>query len=104
VGDIMMHSPQFKSAYVGGEEDYDFYPVFKPIERYIQESDIAIGNLETTFAGKEQGYSGYPMFNSPGQLAQALKQTGFDIITTANNHSLDRRSKGLKRTLDVLDA
>lgn len=104
VGDIMMHSPQFKSAYVGGEQEYDFYPVFGPIEDYIQEGNIAIGNLETTFAGKSQGYSGYPMFNSPEQLAEALKQTGFDIITTANNHSLDRRSNGLKRTLDVLDA
>ncbi len=103
VGDIMVHSPQFRSAYVGGKQGFDFYPVFQPIERYIQGADIAVGNLETTFAGADQGYSGYPMFNSPEQLGQALKQTGFDVLTTANNHSLDRRSDGVKSTLNFLD-
>ena len=103
VGDIMVHSPQFEAAYVGGEEKYDFYPTFQPIEKYIQETDIAVANLETTFAGEDKGYTGYPMFNSPEQLGKALKQTGFDVITTANNHSLDRRSQGVKSTLDFLD-
>lgn len=103
VGDIMVHSPQFHSAYVGGKQGFDFYPVFQPIEKYIQGTDIAVGNLETTFAGADQGYSGYPMFNSPEQLGQALKQTGFDVITTANNHCLDRGSDGVKSTLNFLD-
>ncbi|SJZ49520.1 poly-gamma-glutamate synthesis protein (capsule biosynthesis protein) [Garciella nitratireducens DSM 15102] len=104
VGDIMVHSPQFRSAYIGGKQKYDFYPVFQPIEKYIQQADIAIANLETTFAGAQEGYSGYPMFNSPQQLGRALKQTGFDVITTANNHCLDRRTDGLKSTLNFLDS
>lgn len=103
VGDIMVHSPQFESAYVGGEQGYDFYPVFQPIEKYIKQVDIAVGNLETTLAGEEKGYTGYPEFNSPEQLAEALKLSGFDVITTANNHSLDRRNFGVRSTLDFLD-
>jgi len=63
-----------------------------------------VANLETTLSGAEKGYSGYPMFNSPEQMAEALKWTGFDVITTANNHSLDRRSHGVISTLDFLDA
>src|SRR5690554_1761660 len=89
VGDIMVHEPQIKAAYVGGDQGYDFAPVFQPIKKYIEEVDIAIANLETTLSGAEQNYSGYPMFNSPEQMAEALKLTGFDVITTANNHSLD---------------
>ncbi len=104
VGDIMVHEPQIKAAYVGGDQGYDFAPVFQPIKKYIEEVDIAIANLETTLSGAEQNYSGYPMFNSPEQMAEALKLTGFDVITTANNHSLDRRSHGVKSTLDYLDA
>lgn len=103
VGDIMAHKPQINAAYVGGEKQYDFYPVFQPIEKYIKEADIAVGNLETTLAGAEKEYTGYPEFNSPEQLAEALKLTGFDVITTANNHSLDRRSHGVKSTLSFLD-
>jgi len=103
VGDIMVHSPQINAAYVGGEKQYDFYPVFQPIEKYIKEADIAVGNLETTLAGAEKKYTGYPEFNSPEQLAEALKLTGFDVITTANNHSLDRRGHGVRSTLDFLD-
>lgn len=103
VGDVMVHSPQFKAAYVGGDLGYDFYPVFQPIEKYIKEADIGVANLETTLAGKEKKYTGYPMFNSPEQLAKGLKDAGFNLITTANNHSLDRRSEGVKRTLENLE-
>lgn len=103
VGDVMVHSPQYKAANVGGEKGYDFNPVFEPIKKYIEEMDLAVANLETTLSGADKGYSGYPMFNSPEQIAEALKETGFDVITTANNHSLDRRSHGVQSTLDFLD-
>lgn len=102
VGDIMMHMPQVNSG-LQADGTHDFRPFFAQVRQRLSEADLAIGNLETTFAGEQRGYSGYPRFNSPDALAQALAEAGFDIITTANNHSLDTGESGLIRTLDVLD-
>jgi len=63
---------------------------------------LLIGNLETVLAGDTKNYSGYPYFNSPNQLAEALKFAGFDFLTTANNHSNDQGYDGVKRTLEIL--
>ncbi|MEX0986012.1 MAG: CapA family protein [Bacteroidales bacterium] len=100
-GDIMGHDSQIESALNMGNGLYDYSSCFRYVEPYISRADIAIGNLEVTLAGPP--YKGYPAFSSPDELAEALKKTGFDILVNANNHSLDRRSKGLERTLDVLD-
>lgn len=97
----MCHNSQYKDAYRNGV--YDFSYVFEDIKQYIENSDIAIGNLETTFAGKEKGYSSYPNFNTPENLAQDLKELGIDIVCTANNHSLDTGYKGLESTINFLD-
>ncbi len=64
---------------------------------------LLFGNLETTFAGESKKYSGYPTFNSPDALGYALKDIGVDVLSTANNHSLDKGESGLIRTLDTLD-
>ena len=103
IGDIMCHNSQYKDAYVKENDTYDFSYVFPEVQKYIQVADIAVGNLETTFAGKEVGYSNYPTFNTPEQLAYNLKTLGLDILSTANNHSLDKRFNGLVSTLDFLD-
>jgi poly-gamma-glutamate capsule biosynthesis protein CapA/YwtB (metallophosphatase superfamily) len=102
VGDIMMHSPQIDAGKT--EDGYDYYPFFAEVEQTFAKADLVMGNLETTFGGAERGYTGYPLFSTPDELATALKQVGFDVITTANNHSLDRGADGLKRTIDVLEA
>lgn len=101
VGDLMCHSPQFKFAQVSNDS-FDFKPVFREIKKYLTEADLTIGNLETTISGKERRYSGYPLFNSPGEYLEALKDTGFDILLTANNHSLDRGKKGVLKTIDMI--
>ena len=101
IGDIMCHNSQYKDAYDGST--YDFSYVFDDIKDYISSADIAVGNLETTFAGKERGYSNYPRFNSPEQLAYNLKDTGIDVLCTANNHSMDTNYSGVVSTLDFLD-
>ena len=101
IGDIMCHNTQFKDAY--SDESYDFSYVFSDIENYIKDADLAIGNLETTFAGSERGYGGYPAFNTPEQLAIDLKELGIDLVTTSNNHSLDTGYKGIESTLNFLD-
>ena len=103
IGDIMCHSTNFADAYDKENNTYDFSYVFTDIKDYIQSADIAIGNLETTFAGKDVGYTGYPTFNTPEQLAQNLADLGLDVVSTANNHSLDKRYNGLVSTLDELD-
>lgn len=103
IGDIMCHTTNFYDAYDSKNDTYDFSKVFTDIQSYIKSADIAIGNLETTFAGKDIGYTGYPTFNTPEQLAQNLVDLGLDVVSTANNHSLDKRYSGLVSTLDELD-
>ena len=102
-GDIMCHNTQYKDAYDATTGTYDFSYVFEDVKYYIQTADIAIGNLETTFAGSEVGYSSYPTFNTPEALAYNLKNIGFDVLTTANNHSLDKGYSGLESTINYLD-
>jgi poly-gamma-glutamate synthesis protein (capsule biosynthesis protein) len=104
VGDIMCHKGQLSTAYQSEKGSYDFTLLFREVEPYLKSTDLTIGNLETTLAGKGLGYSGYPRFNSPDELARDLKAVGFDVLTTANNHCLDKGEKGLLRTLEVLDA
>lgn len=101
IGDIMCHNSQYKDAYKNG--NYDFSYVFEDIKPYIESADVSIGNLETTFAGKEKGYSSYPNFNTPEALAGDLKELGIDVLSTANNHSLDTGYKGVESTIDYLD-
>jgi poly-gamma-glutamate synthesis protein (capsule biosynthesis protein) len=101
VGDIMCHSTQYNYAYVG-QDSFDFNPMFDVLRNYLSEKDILIGNLETVLAGDTKSYSGYPFFNSPNSLAESLKKTGFDFLTTANNHANDQGFEGVKRTLEEL--
>ena len=103
VGDIMVHGDQIESAYDSETDSYEFRSSFEEIEPYIQEADLAIANLETTLRGPEEPYSGYPIFNAPDEIIDALDFAGFDTVITANNHSLDTGEAGLNRTLDVIN-
>ena len=103
IGDSLCHSQNFKDAYDSETGTYDFSPMFKNVTKYIENATVAVGNLETTLAGEERGYSGYPTFNSPDELALDLKEMGIDILTTANNHCLDTGYNGLVSTLNTLD-
>lgn len=103
VGDIMMHMPQTRSGYDPETGTYSFHHFFTEVKEILSGGDWVIGNLETPLAdGDKRGYTGYPEFNAPPELADALKEAGFTMLTTANNHSLDRRESGLIRTLENL--
>ena len=102
-GDIMCHLTNIKNAYSSTSKDYDFSNVFKNIAEYTTNADITVGNLETTFAGSSRGYTGYPTFNTPEVLGKNLKDIGFDVICTANNHSMDKGYSGIESTLNFLD-
>ena len=98
VGDVLMHDSVLNSGYSGGE--YSFDSIFSYFMDYVNRSDYAVANLETTLAGSDNGYSykGYPNFNCPDTILPALKNSGFDMILTANNHSYDTKSVGFRRT------
>jgi poly-gamma-glutamate synthesis protein (capsule biosynthesis protein) len=103
VGDLMCHAPQFEYARVE-KDSFDFNPVYRNVKKYLESSDFTFGNLETVTAGKESGgYTGYPFFNTPASYLTALKDVGFDLLITANNHSLDRSEKGILKTIDEIN-
>ncbi len=102
-GDVLPHMPIVDSVKDAETGEYDFSPVFAPIAPYLARADYTVVNLEARLAGPEAGYSGYPLFNSPAELASALDIAGVDLVATANNHSLDYGSQGIVSTLDQLD-
>ncbi|MBL7851420.1 MAG: CapA family protein [Cyclobacteriaceae bacterium] len=102
VGDIMQHESQMKSAYNPSTGTYDYSGTFDGVKPWIQSADIAVGNLEFTFGGRP--YTGYPQFSAPDEFLASIKDAGFDVLVTANNHSVDRGRKGLERTLHLLDS
>lgn len=101
-GDVMQHDPQIQGAWDEEKGDYDYMPCFQYIRPYWEEADVVIANLETTLS--DRGFSGYPQFCAPWQLARDLRESGVDILTTNNNHSCDKGGKGVQRTLHYLDS
>ena len=104
-GDIMFHPSQLEGAYDYTTNTYNFENSFKAIKDIIMEADIAIANFEGTTAGNNvYAYQGYPLFNAPDEALDAIKNAGFDILSTANNHSLDTRKAGIIRTIEQIKA
>lgn len=102
-GDMLMHLPII-NACAQADGSYNFDKLFPALRPYVQKADWAIANLETTFCGLGNGfpYKGYPNFNCPDELATGLKNAGFDMLLTANNHSYDTGTFGMRRTLQIL--
>ncbi|MBR5101709.1 MAG: CapA family protein [Muribaculaceae bacterium] len=101
VGDAMQHAPQSKAA-LRANGTYDYSQCFIYLEDDIKSADFAVANLECPLGGKP--YTGFPAFSAPDEFAAQLKTSGFDLLLTANNHCLDRRHNGVKRTISVLDS
>ncbi len=101
-GDVMSHMPVTNDAWDDVAQKYDYGPIMAGAKPLVEAADYAVANLETTLSGGPN-YSGYPAFNSPDELAYDLKELGFDLMLTANNHCMDKGIKGVYRTLDVLD-
>lgn len=100
-GDIMATEGMLGYAKAaGGEDGYDYDPQLKLIADELAAADYTMGNLETTIGMyKELPYSGYPLFNTPETLLETLKDCGYDFLTLANNHMLDRYFDGMKNTV-----
>ncbi|MBS1545443.1 MAG: CapA family protein [Bacteroidetes bacterium] len=101
-GDIMQHDTQIYGAFDPLTGRYDYKPCFEKIRAELSEADLTIGNLELTLGGPP--YKGYPQFSAPDELLEGLKYAGYDVLVTANNHSVDRGKKGLERTVRLLDS
>ena len=102
-GDVMAHMPQLKAQYNASTKKYSFDNNYKYVKKYIKNADLAMANLETTLCGDDvYAYSSYPTFNTPDALADSLKNVGFDLLSTINNHSFDMSSLGVERTLSTL--
>jgi poly-gamma-glutamate synthesis protein (capsule biosynthesis protein) len=74
------------------------------VKPLLEKPDVLTANQESMLGGQALGLSGYPRFNSPYEVADALVDTGVDIVSTANNHSLDRGEKGIKSEADYLES
>ena len=104
-GDILLHERLWAQAQADGiDGNWDFYPQLADLEPVIGSADLALCHLETPLAELGVGYQGYPIFNSPPQITGAISKLGFDMCSTASNHSLDQGFSGLKRTIETLDA
>lgn len=110
MGDLLMHMPifddltKYNAEVQQNDGSYDFESVFRYLGGYTSSLDFAVANLETTLCGTDNGYaySGYPLFNCPDEVVDGVKDAGFDLLLTANNHSYDTSLVGMKRTLDVI--
>lgn len=101
-GDVMSHTPQTNDAYDAATDTYSYLNCFQFVKPWIEQADYAVANFETTLNGPP--YSGYPQFSAPDALAYDMKTIGFDLVSTANNHSMDKGFTGVVRTLDTLDS
>ena len=99
VGDLMQHQGQINAARTA--KGYDYSTCFEYVKEEISRADLAIANLEDTLGGKP--YKGYPAFSAPDEFLTAIHNAGFNVLVTANNHSLDRGRPGLERTIQLID-
>ena len=99
-GDILLHDPIEELA-ENPDGSFDFHFLFKETSEQIQAADIAIVNQEVILGGKDLGISGYPTFNAPEEVAEALTDAGFDVVCHATNHALDKGKEGILNTLSM---
>lgn len=99
VGDNLIHSQVIES---GLKEDgtYNYDHLYSRLKPEIEAADIAVINQETILGGKEFPYTGYPIFNSPTQIGDAIVEAGFDVVLHASNHTLDKGYHGVLNTFE----
>ncbi|MHC8522059.1 CapA family protein [Rossellomorea sp. H39__3] len=101
IGDILLHDRVYEDAKKDGS--YDFAPMFAGVKDILKSPDFLIANQESTPGGTKIGLSTYPSFNSPYEIIDTLQDVGVDVVTTANNHSIDRGEKGLLSAIDYYE-
>ncbi|GGS21884.1 CapA family protein [Actinokineospora fastidiosa] len=102
-GDVLIHPALTEQAEADGNGTRDYGPLFAGIAPVVSAADLAVCHLEVPLAGPDGPFQGYPRFNAPPEVADGLAQTGYDVCTTASNHTMDHGAEGAVSTLDVLD-
>ncbi|GHU38755.1 capsular polysaccharide biosynthesis protein [Spirochaetia bacterium] len=102
VGDNLIHIELINNAKTGNDE-FNFLPYYKNVRPLIETADIAFINQETLIAGSEFVYSGYPAFNGPAALGDAIAGLGFDVVNHATNHSMDKGEKAVYKVIEYWD-
>lgn len=98
VGDDLIHNTIYFAART--EDGYDFDMLFDNVRDDISKADVAIINQETIFVKDPKRYSSYPAFGSPMQVGDSVVKAGFDVVTHATNHTLDKGVSGITDTLE----
>ncbi|MCR5800408.1 MAG: CapA family protein [Lachnospiraceae bacterium] len=102
VGDDLLHLGLVNSGkQPDGTLNYDF--LYEDIAPYLDKSDISIINQETIMAGNQLGFSGFPYFNSPVEVADAIEKAGFNVVLQSTNHTIDQGLDGLLNVCKVWD-
>lgn len=97
VGDVLVHGNVYNDAKTNGT--YDFSPMFDDVRGIINNYDLSFYNQETVFGGKALGYSGYPAFNTPSEVGDAMLDMGFNLVSLATNHTMDKGATGAVNAL-----
>jgi poly-gamma-glutamate synthesis protein (capsule biosynthesis protein) len=104
-GDLLIHKPVARRALAdGGGRRYDFRRMLTRVKPLVAGADLALCHIETPLSKDDRNISGYPVFNTPHELADAVAWAGYDGCSTASNHSADAGLAGVRNTLDALDA
>lgn len=101
IGDILIHDWVYDDART--QSGYDFKPMFQPVKAMLQKPDLLIANQESIPGGEKLGISSYPAFNSPYEIVDAIMDAGVDLVSTANNHALDKGEKGILSSISYYE-
>lgn len=94
VGDCLIHDSIYMDA-KAGDNSYDFSKILENVKPLIKDYDLKYYNQESIIGGKDLGLSNYPMFNSPDEIGDGMVDIGFNMVSLANNHALDKGEKGI---------
>ncbi len=98
IGDMLIHNSVYNDAKVDG--GFDFKPMLERVKPFLSDTTISVANQETMIGGEALGLSSYPTFNSPTEVGDALKWAGVNVVSLANNHTLDRGEEAIQRAIE----
>lgn len=102
-GDALIHEAVYKDALIN-TGSYDFIRMLEPLDSLLKNYDLRFYNQESIIGGDDLGFSSYPAFNTPSQFAEAMISKGFNLVSLANNHSLDKGEKGILNSIRYWNA
>ena len=100
-GDLLYHIPIYRTA-LKEDGSYDFHENFDYVKPWFKKADLVIGDFEGTIS-KDHYLAGYPLFNAPGEVMDAIKDAGYQVLDLAHNHILDSQLEGVISTADEIE-